>query len=291
MDPQLVDSFRECRRLARRKGRNFYFSFLTLPRPLLRDMCALYAFMRVTDDLGDDATRSVAQRAAALASWRHALQAALEGECSAHQILPALADVVHRHQIPPDHLRAVIAGVEMDLHPTGFADFAELSDYCDHVAGAVGMCCIHIWGFSDPAAPQLAADCGRAFQLTNILRDLAEDADMGRVYLPQDELQRFGYSPDDIRTRVRDERFRELMRFQVARARDYYSCGAELRGLVDPPGRPILTAMLRIYGGLLTSIEARNYDVYSDRIRLSTPRKLRIALESWMRPRATSDLW
>ncbi len=287
MDPGLSASFRECRRLARRQGKNFYFSFLTLPRHLQRDMCALYAFMRITDDLGDDPGRSTAQRQAALASWRRALEDALAGQAISHRILPAVADIVRRHQIPVEYLQAVIDGVEMDLQPTGFETFDDLSRYCYHVAGAVGLCCIHIWGFDDPRARDLAVDCGLAFQLTNILRDLAEDVDAGRVYLPRDELEQFDYMADDIRQRVMDERFERLMTFQVDRARSLYVRAAPLRDLVHPQGQPILTAMLRIYGGLLTEIEARRYDVYSERISLSTQRKVRIALESWWRPLST----
>ena len=247
-------------------------------------MCALYAFMRITDDLGDDGSQSVPRRSAALVSWRRALADALAGQPTSDAVLPALADVQQRHDIPPEHLYAVITGVEMDLNHQGFATFDDLARYCDHVAGAVGRCCIHIWGFEDATAHDRAIDCGRAFQLTNILRDLAEDANADRTYLPREDLERFELTTDDIKKRVRDERFRRLMSFQVARAHQYYAKALDLHGLLAPPGRPILKAMLEIYGGLLQEIERRNYDVYSRRIELSSSQKRMIAIRCLLGP-------
>jgi 15-cis-phytoene synthase len=284
MGTSLEESFRYCRRLAQRTGRNFYFSFLTLPRPLLRDMCALYAFMRVTDDLGDDLSQTTDQRREALETWRSDLQYALNDAAVTHPVLPAMVDVQRRHQIPVDHLEAVITGVEMDLDPQGFETFEDLAYYCDHVAGAVGLCCIHIWGFRDPAAGERALDCGRAFQLTNILRDLAEDAAMGRIYLPREDLHRFGYTPDDLRQGCRDQRFRDLMLFEVIRAREYYRRSLALHQQLDAPGRPILSAMLQIYGGLLKEIERRDYDVFTRRINLSIAHRSWITLRCLLRP-------
>jgi phytoene synthase len=281
MKTAVGDSYKYCQSLARRTGRNFYFSFLTLPRRLFRDMCVLYAYMRHTDDLGDSDEHSMAERRTALASWRASLDAALAGEAAQSRILPALADVTARHGIPAEYLHDVITGVESDLSPRSFQNFGDLSQYCYQVAGAVGLCCIHIWGFRDERARERAIDCGTAFQLTNILRDLAEDARMGRVYLPQEELDRFGYSEVDLRNGVRDDRFRELMRFQVARAHDYYARGAELHEYLSPAGRTILSTMFRIYSSLLREIEKRDYDVFSRRVRVSSPRKLAIAWTSF----------
>ncbi len=215
---ELDESIAWCKSLTKRTAGNFYFSFLTLPADRLRDMCVLYAFMRVSDDLGDDLDRSVEERRAALVKWRDDLETALAGGSADHPVFPALADLVARHQIPAKYLQAVIAGVEMDLDPKGFETFAELADYCYHVAGAVGLCCIHVWGFEGEEAIPLAVDCGCAFQLTNILRDLGEDALMGRVYLPREDLRRFDYDSSDIAAHCRDERFQDLMQFEVARA-------------------------------------------------------------------------
>lgn len=284
MDESVAKSFNDCQRLAQRTGRNFYFSFLTLPRPLFRDMCALYAFMRVTDDLGDDASRSVAQRSAALRSWKNGLNAVIDGEASSHSVLTAIADVQRRHELPVEYLHAVIQGVESDLGEQTFETFDELSDYCYLVAGAVGRCCVHLWGYHHDAALDRAVDCGLAFQLTNILRDLGEDAENGRIYLPREDLTRFDYSAEDLRSHTRNDQFRELMQFQIARARQYYQQGCELHPLLKPPGRPILSAMIGIYGRLLRKIEQQDYDVFARRVRLHRVTKLKVAATSLLRP-------
>jgi phytoene synthase len=165
----------------------------------------------------------------------------------------------------------------MDLRPVAFETFDRLADYCYHVAGAVGLACIHLWGFHDERAVAAAIDCGTAFQITNILRDLREDAARGRVYLPQEDLARFDLSADDLAQGRRDERFERLMQFEVARAREYYARARPLYDYLDPPGKPILETMLRIYGGLLDEIERRRYDVFTRRVELSCGRKLYIA--------------
>jgi 15-cis-phytoene synthase len=281
----LQQSHDYCRKLAKRAARNFYFSFLTLPAEHYRAMCALYAFMRHCDDIGDECSIPVEQRREALRLWREDVVSALDGGEPAHIILPAMCEVVSQFEIPREYLLAAIDGVGMDLHTVEFATFAELSDYCYHVAGVVGLCCIEIWDYHDECARAAAIDCGLALQLTNILRDLKEDAEMDRVYLPQEDLQRFDYTIEDIRAERRDDRFHELMKFQVARARDYYTRGQRLFEYLDPRGRPILDAMLGIYGGLLDEIERRDYDVYSNRARLSTPRKLAIAGSAVLRHR------
>ena len=284
MTVALPESYRYCRALARRTGRNFFFSFLTLPPALFRDMCVLYAFMRQTDDLADDLRASADARRGWLNEWRAQLDAALRGGPAPGLILPALVDVVAQRGIPHEYLREVIAGVESDLTPRAFETFDELSHYCYQVAGAVGLCCIHIWGFDDDRARACAVDCGLALQLTNILRDLGEDARVGRVYLPQRELRQFGYPAADLERHVRNDAFGALMRFEVARARAFYERGAELHAYLPRAGRCILSAMLRIYGGLLDEIERRDYDVFSRRVRLSTPRKLAIAARSLIGP-------
>jgi phytoene synthase len=246
---------------------------------MFRDMCVLYAFMRHTDDLGDDHDLDPAERQRRLQDWRGDLDRALNGQADG-RILPALADVARRREIPHEYLREVIAGVESDLLPRRFATFVELERYCYQVAGAVGLCCIHVWGFRGEHATNLAIDCGTAFQLTNILRDLGEDARSGRIYLPDDELARFGYGAAELQAGVRDERFEQLMRFEVDRAWQFYARGAELYECLHRPGRSVLTAMLRIYGALLREIERRDFDVFTRPIRLSASRKLAIACTS-----------
>lgn len=282
----LDESFKFCRTLSRRTARNFYFSFLTLPADRRRDMCALYAFMRVTDDHSDDESRPITERVRLLNAWRAGLSTALADDASDHPVLHALVDVVRRHKIPYEHLFAVLDGVAADLAPVRYETFDDLSAYCYRVAGAVGLCCIHVWGFDGSAeAVARAVDCGNAFQLTNILRDLAEDADRDRVYLPQEDLRRFDYTADDLLNRVKDKRFDALMQFETDRAADYYRRAQELFPHLESPGRPIYAAMLEIYGGLLDRIVETGYDVFTRRVRLSRTRKLWITLRSIIRYR------
>jgi 15-cis-phytoene synthase len=285
MTVSLEESFAYCKELAKRTGKNFYFSFLTLPPEPLRDMCVLYAFMRQCDDLGDDESKPVCRRTEELAAWRDSLEAALSGARFDHPVFPALQNVVDRYGIPTEYLFAVVDGVRMDLTPQPFETFADLEHYCYHVAGAVGLCCIYIWGFHDDHAIHSAVDCGTAFQLTNILRDLAEDAQMGRFYLPHEDLRRFDCKPEDIIGPCRDERFRQLMQFQTDRAKSYYRRAEELFDYLEPRGKPILAAMLRIYGGLLSEIEKRDFDVFSHRVRLPKWRKLMIIGDILVRER------
>ena len=285
----LEESYEYCHRLTRQTAHNFRFSFMTLPRDRRRAMDALYAFNRITDDLGDDEKISLELRRAQLKAWRNSVNAALgEGEShqdshpktsevgtlNAHPALLAVADMVARYRIPHEYLFAVIDGVEMDLHPKCVQTFADLQQYCFHVAGAVGMCCIHVWGFHDERAKPLSIDCGLALQLTNILRDLSEDATLGRIYLPQEDLDKFQYTAADLRNRVVDRRFLDLMTFEVERAKTYYQKAELLFDYLDPPGKPILRAMIDIYGGILREIERRDFDVFSKRVSLTKWKKL-----------------
>lgn len=281
----LEESFAWCRKLARRTAGNFYYSFIPLPRSMFRDMCALYAFMRISDDIGDDTQVPVEERRERLHAWRENLINALDGAVADHPALGALADVVRRRSVPREYLVAVLDGVAMDLQPLRFETFTDLSHYCYHVAGAVGLCCIHVWGFRDERAIPAAIDCGLAFQLTNILRDLREDVRAGRVYLPQEDLKRFEYTPADIAAGTLDDRFVNLMQFETARAREHYDRALSLFEYLEDAGKPILAAMLGIYGGLLTEIEHRGYDVYTRRVSLSKPRKLWIAAKAVLRRR------
>jgi phytoene synthase len=272
----LSESFAWCGNLTRKSGSNFYFSFFTLPRGMFRDMCVLYAFMRVSDDLGDDTAAPREQRMFSLERWREMLLAALDEAKFAHPLLPALADVVSRRHIPHEYLLAVLDGVRTDLDSPQIQTFEDLSRYCYQVAGAVGLCCIHIWGYSHTQAIPLAVDCGLAFQLTNILRDLGEDARIGRCYIPREDLTRFHLSFDDLKSESRDSRFLDLMAWETARARDYFASARRLIPLCHTAGQPILAAMIATYHALLDEIESSGYDVFHRRIRLSPFRKIRI---------------
>ncbi|MCI0741872.1 MAG: squalene/phytoene synthase family protein [Gemmataceae bacterium] len=278
MTPSLARSYRYCEALSRQAAGSFYPAFHVLPRPQRWAMCALYAFLRIADDLCDE-PGAVPDKRRRLSEWRSGLEQALAGAFS-HPGHEALCHAVRTFAIPPVYLQAVLDGVEMDLEPIGFPAFADLRVYCYRVASAVGLACIHIWGFTDERAKEFAENAGLAFQLTNILRDLGEDAARGRVYLPREDLDRFGYSADALRRRERSEAFRKLMRFEVERARGYYDAAWPLVPLLSREGRAIFLLMAKSYRGLLEEIEKRDYDVFSARITLGRWKKWRFALEA-----------
>jgi phytoene synthase len=272
----LAGSYTYCERLARREAGNFYHAFRILPRPQRRAMCALYAFMRVADDLADSPPAGASGRDL-LAGYRDDFDRALAGDYR-HPLFPACHHTIETYHIPREYLDAVLDGVAMDLDPVVYATFDELYRYCYRVASAVGLACIHIWGFKDEQAKVFAEKAGIAFQLTNILRDLGEDAARGRIYLPQEDLQRYGYDAAALGRGERNEQFRALMAFEVKRARQYYDDALPLVPLLERHGRAVFLVMLRTYRGLLDAIEARNYDVFSSRVRLGTWRKLGLML-------------
>src|SRR5262245_46406359 len=274
----LSRSYRYCERLARREAGNFYHAFRILPGAERRAMCALYAFLRISDDLADG-PGTVWEKRTLLDDWRKGLDRALAGDFC-HDIHPALCDIVAVYRIPRLYLDEALDGVAMDLEATRYATFAELYRYCYRVASVVGLSCIHIWGYAGEEAKTYAESAGIAFQLTNILRDLREDAERGRCYLPCEDLERFDYAREQLQRGQYDERFRDLMRFQVARAREYYDAARPLTRYLPAPGRAIFQVMTRTYRGLLDAIERRNYDVFSSRIRLSAWRKLTLAVQA-----------
>jgi phytoene synthase len=276
---ELERSYRLCGQVARRAAKNFYLSFLLLPRDERRSMCALYAFLRRTDDLGDNES-AVEVRRAALLRWRESLARALAGAFD-DPILPALADTVARYQVRPTDLQAVIDGVEMDLVKTAYATFGELELYCERVASAVGLSCIRIWGCRNPAADEPARNCGIALQLTNILRDVHEDLRYGRIYLPQEDLARCDYPVAALMAGQRDARFCALMRLEIARAESYYERGADLERYLEGDGRAIFWTIMSTYRALLDEIKRRDGDVLSSRVRLPMWRKWRIAVEGY----------
>ncbi len=242
-----------------------------------------------TDDLGDSSETSEHRRRV-LKDWRQSLHRALQGKFD-DPLLPALADTVTTYGIPVAHLEAVIDGVEMDLEPAQYDTFEQLSDYCHRVATAVGLACLPIWGFSGEGAEEPARRCGLAFQMTNILRDLKEDASRNRVYLPREDFDRFGYTVADLRAGVRDGRFRQLMRFQIERVERLYLEGAELDGCLSPDGRRIFGSMMSVYRALLAEIKRLDGDVFTTRVQLSSWRKCGSPRGgSYAEPRASSRL-
>ncbi len=250
-------------------------------------MCALYAFLRRVDDIGDEATGDAPagpdDRPLRLSALRASLVDALKGEFH-EPLFAALADTVTRFGIPAQYLHATIDGVEMDVSGGGYETFADLAQYCHRVASVVGQACIHVWGFTDDRAIELAAQCGLAFQLTNILRDLREDAAQGRVYLPADELRQFGYTADDLRRGILDDRFRALLRFQVERAEAYYRKAAELSQYLHADGRRIYSAMFRTYHRLLEKVRRLEGGRPGHRVRLAPWEKLCTAAEALFLP-------
>lgn len=286
--PPPLDSHEFCSLVVRREARNFAYAFSLLPEDRRRGMNAIYAFFRQTDDLVDQ-NGPVELRRDALNAWRGQLNHALSSETTTTSSewpgMAALVETVRRHAIPPRHLHEVIDGVEMDLEHQGFEDFDALRNYCYHVASAVGLTCLHLWGFDnrDGRAVRLAEHCGIALQLTNILRDVQEDAREGRIYLPRAELARFGVDPASLAEMAHPApgELRALLEFQAQRAETFYREAAPLAGLVDPVGRPVLGAIVGIYHALLHEIVRRDYNVWGGRVRVARWRKLIIAGRAW----------
>lgn len=281
MSNPLDDSYRYCCELSRRQAKNFYYSFLLLPPGRRRAMCALYAFLRHTDDLADEPGSPPAKRTA-LEAWRRELDQALNGHTGEWAGLQALADTVRRHHVPATYLHEVLDGVAMDIEPHPFVTFDQLYAYCYRVASAVGLSCLHIWGYNSDGgrAESLAESCGIALQLTNILRDVREDAQSGRIYLPNEDLERFGVAVTDLTAAQPDDRVRKLLAFEAQRAYSYYEQARPLARLVSSQGRPVLGAIVGIYRALLDEIARRDYGVLDGRISLPPWRKIAIALRA-----------
>src|SRR2546421_5110885 len=246
----LARSREYCRDLTRRAARNFYYGLKLLPEPRRSAMFALYAYMRLVDDIADDHVgRSPTQRLEDLQNWHARTREILNGQMPAddHPVWPAFFDLVHRYGIPAKVFEAILAGQRQDLEPIQFETFDELEEYCYRVAGVVGLASIHVWGFEGGQATEaLSLHRGTAFQLTNILRDLREDAARGRLYLPRPELAEYGITLDQLRAGEGGPRFESFMRFQIDRARSYYAKSTELETQVDRASRPTLIAMTQI---------------------------------------------
>jgi len=276
--PALGESYAFCRRVARKRARNFYYSFVLLPREQSDAMCAIYAFMRYCDDLSDEpgASREAMER------WRGALVDALAGKFDEYPAWPAFYDTVQRCRIPHEYFFQMIEGVTSDLEPRAFQTFDELYRYCYQVASVVGLCTIHVFGFDSPEALPLAEKCGVAFQLTNILRDIAEDAARERVYLPAEDLRHFGVDAHELRNQQPGEALKRLMEFEAGRARAFYQESQPLVDMIHKRSRPALRALIGIYSRLLTRIEERDFDVFTERVSLSAAEKCWIVLRAWM---------
>ncbi|MBZ5680073.1 MAG: phytoene/squalene synthase family protein [Acidobacteriia bacterium] len=290
--PQLVMAYSVCRGITRSAAKNFYYAFLVLPRRKREALCAVYAFMRQCDDIADDPRLSLEERRQKLDSWLDALHRAQQGHPTDDAVLLALTDAQRRYQIPAGLLDELAQGTGMDVHenvgeavagPSStpglaiqYKTFEDLRLYCYRVASVVGLVCIHVFGYRDPAAEPLAERCGLAFQLTNILRDVKEDAALGRVYLPEEDLAKFGLSAAELLSTPDPARFRPLLAFEADRAREFYQAGEELIPYVSEDSQPALWVLVRIYRRLLEKIAERQYDVFSGKVSLTVSEKLRI---------------
>lgn len=284
-DGKLERAYAECRAIAKREAKNFYYSFVALPEPRRNAICAIYAFMRKADDLSDDESMSREERKRMLNEWLGEWHAAAAGGSTENLVFIAVRDAIARFNIPLRLLDELVAGTTMDLdHSEGeletYATFDDLYRYCYLVASVVGLVCIRIFGYKDPRAEKLAEETGVAFQLTNILRDVSEDAGRGRIYLPLQEIAAHGGDlktwrdwADGVGPTAAD---RALFASIAARAEEYYKSARELLPLIDRESRPALWVLVRIYHRLLIRIRRANYDVFSRRISVPTFLKLEI---------------
>jgi squalene synthase HpnC len=286
----IAASYEECHRIARAARSNFYYAFYLLPKPKRDGLAALYAFMRLVDDVADEGN-DLAAKQRGLAKWRAAFDEAITGDSQIFdgtavkplpaeplygetEVLPALVDTMRRYNMPARYLHDLISGAEMDLTIRAYPTFDRLREYCYRVAGTVGLTCTHVFGFHDPRALDLAEKLGLAFQLTNIIRDVHDDYAVGRVYLPEEDLVRYGVSPGDFARSEATLGVRELLRFEADRAWQCYEEGAALLALIEPESRGALWLLTHTYSALLARIESLDFAVFSQRVRLSRTEKM-----------------
>lgn len=276
-------AYEVCRSITRREAKNFYYAFLTLPSERRRAICVVYAFCRHCDDSADDqrSTETTETKLARLDGIRAGLEKAYAGNAT-DPVFLALADVAQRYEIPQEYFQDIVSGVECDLVKNRYQNFQELRQYCYQVASVVGLICLQIFGFSDPRAKDHAIDLGLAMQLTNISRDVQEDLAMDRVYLPQDEMARFGYTEGELRAGIVNESFTNLMRFQAQRAKEFFHSGFQLLPYLSFRSRACPAVLGQLYCKVLERIESADYDVLHHRVSLSKPQKIRVMAQTWL---------
>lgn len=265
-----------CRTIARRSGSTFYYGMRMLPPPKRNAMYAVYAWSRIADDAVDEAAGAEAERR--LREAATVLERALGPgyQRDPEPVVQALGDSIRRYRLPEAPFRGLIEGMAMDLHPRPFATAEDTLRYCERVAGTVGVLSLHIFGYTDPAAPGLAVEMGIALQLTNMLRDLADDVRQGRIYLPDEDLMRFHYPREDLLRLKPSPSFYRLFAFEVERARSYYTRARPLLDLVDPDSRRCIRLLYGLYRELLAKVASRPEEVLRARVRMSTAEKLRL---------------
>ena len=266
-----------CAEILRRSGSSFAMPIALLPAAKRRGTTALYAFCRVADDIVDDAADRDAA-ASGLAAFSTATDDALAGRPVTDPVLRAVVDTVRRYAVPEQCLRDILAGVRMDLDRTRYETPAELELYCSRVASAVGIAAIHVWGFTEPAAIDLAHDCGVAFQLTNILRDIPEDLGRGRVYLPDEDFMACGCTADDLVAGRIGPAFVRLAEMETQRAAARFRRAAALDGMLSTDGRGVFRAMFGVYRGLLRAVSRQGAGIFTAKVRASKPRLMAAAL-------------
>lgn len=280
----VADAQTYCTNLTKQSGSNFYYSFFFLPSAKRDAMYTVYAFCKAVDSAVDEPPPGSDPKEE-LRRWRAELDLVYDGEPT-WPLMISLAHHARRLSIPKAYFEELIKGVEMDLTTTRYGTFDELSLYCYRVASIVGLICLHIFGPTSAHAQDYAVDLGMAFQLTNILRDLGTDAEQGRIYLPHEDLARFGYSEADLLERKESPRLSELIRFESQRARTYYKkAQAALDALPGKERRALTVAeiMRAVYSRILTRIELPDYAAFGPRVRLSTSNRLAIAAGVWLR--------
>jgi 15-cis-phytoene synthase len=293
----LVMAYSVCRGITRTAAKNFYYAFLVLPRRKREALCAVYAFMRRCDDITDESSLSMQERRQKLDTWLDALHLAQLGHPTDDPILLALTDTQRRYQVPAGLLDELAHGTGMDVEEAEtsaqtstapgvtiqYKTFEDLRLYCYRVASVVGLVCIHVFGYRNPEAEPLAERCGLAFQLTNIVRDVKEDASMGRIYLPEEDLAKFNLSAAELLATPDPTRFRPLLAFEADRAREFYASGDALLPYISEDSQPALWVLITIYRRLLEKIAERQYDVFTTKVSLSTSEKLRILAKGFLK--------
>lgn len=271
----LSESYAACRAITKERAKNFYYGIRLLPEQRRDALCAAYAFFRISDDLSDDL--AISDKDVRLARWKALVQESPENERE-HPILPAFYHAVRTYQIPHRYFEELLEGTTSDLTVTRYPSFADTYRYCYQVASTVGLVCLHVFGFDhSPEALAQAEARGVAFQLTNILRDLAEDAERGRIYLPLEDLERFEVSEQEFLSGTASPRLQALLSFEIERAKKYYKESAPLVERVDKESRASLEAMTGIYRALLGKVESMGTRVFQERARLSRLEKLSLA--------------
>ena len=283
---RLTKAYAECRAIAKREAKNFYYAFVALPEPRRNAICAIYAFMRKADDIADDESLTREERRRRIDNWLADWRGVCHGGDSSDPVFLAVRDATERFHIPLNLLDELVAGTTMDLMPAAadalgiYATFADLYQYCYLVASVVGLVCIRIFGYTDPRAEKLAEETGIAFQLTNILRDVAEDAGRNRIYLPLEDMAAHGVLPDSLLHRASGippaANERALLASVAERAERFYQSAQLLLPLIDRESRPALWVLVTIYHGLLKRIRRAGYDVFSRRASVPMPEKIAI---------------